>query len=1206
MSLIKNQVLMSIRTFLAAVAALLCLAPLSGQTPWVRTDRAFITAQTGDAYVMPHTGDFYQLDFSQLVQSLQQGANTILLPDAQGQLIEFDVQFSRVAEPGYYQKHPMTGTYKVRAVRDASIHGRIDHTLSGFHAMIRDHGQVWMIDPVFKDRTDLYASYLKDDYHVEGTKPVFECEPDLGMTADPQEPVGATTVASMRQATADLLRYRLAMATTGEYASFHGGTVAKVSAELITLVNRLNEVYEIDLGAHLDLIANNDDLIFLDPATDGYTNGSPQAMLQENPNVISAIMPSSSYDIGHVLGTALAGGTVGLASLASVCTGNKARAMSSLFVPKFDPFYVDIVAHEFGHQFAAQHSFNKCDEMNENPSTGWEPGSGSTIMSYSGSCGINNVQDNSGAYFHGGSLEQMKVFVTTGAGAGCANAEPTANEVPTVSLSYTNGFTIPISTPFKLHAEATDANNDNLTYCWEQMDTGPITDAGSPVLNSPLFRSFDPTSDSMQWFPQQFRIIQNFNSKFELLPTYTRDMNFRVTVRDNNPEVGAIARADVSFKASDLAGPFTVAKFNTVDTVRQGEYVEVTWNVANTDVFPVNCKSVNIKLSTDGGYNFPYVLASNVPNNGSFFVTMPIVQTTSGRIMVEAADNIFYDINNANLRILPPTQPTFAINVTPYEQVTCIPDAATITIDATSLLGFTEPVTFEITSGLPPGAVANWSANPATPTEQVTLSLDLSGVTQTGLYELVIEASAAGAPTQVRNVFVDVYRNDYSSLDALSPASGTGGISVSPLLTWVDQADADTYTVEVATSPAFGASVVATQSGLTTAQYQVTATLLENTLYFWRVIPSNPCGTATDVPVYAFHTLTISCDELTNNTEYTIASTGLNSVESIINVPVNGPVGLVRVKNILGNHQNIGNLRGNLKGPDGKTRRLWNPQCSFIGGDINMGFNDDSQATFACPPDNGDIYKSVEPLADFTGDPIMGDWSLIIQDIQTGAGGKLTSWTLEFCTSVALNAPYLVTNDTLRVKPAGSGVIDGLLLLSQDADNAPAELVYTVVNRTQKGDLTLNGSPLGNGGQFTQADIDGGALAYSHNGTAEEDDSFTFTVEDGNGGWFGIERFAILTSNSVSTLNPDAASLNMSLWPNPAKEQCTLMIPGQVITAANLMVINTLGQQVPVAVTQEGPDRLAIQTTNLTTGLYYVQVAVGDRLAVSKLQISAE
>ncbi|HRW75605.1 MAG TPA: T9SS type A sorting domain-containing protein, partial [Saprospiraceae bacterium] len=111
---------------------------------------------------------------------------------------------------------------------------------------------------------------------------------------------------------------------------------------------------------------------------------------------------------------------------------------------------------------------------------------------------------------------------------------------------------------------------------------------------------------------------------------------------------------------------------------------------------------------------------------------------------------------------------------------------------------------------------------------------------------------------------------------------------------------------------------------------------------------------------------------------------------------------------------------------------------------------------------------------------------------------------------------------------------------------------------------------------------------------------------DGNGGWFGIERFAILTSNSVSTLNPDAASLNMSLWPNPAKEQCTLMIPGQVITAANLMVINTLGQQVPVAVTQEGPDRLAIQTTNLTTGLYYVQVAVGDRLAVSKLQISAE
>lgn len=1194
-----------IRIMTTVVAVVMAFASLTSQTLWEETSRATVLQQAEAAYVLPMEGLFYVLDFNQLVQTLQaKSSTTILLPDANGQLNTYEVTFSPVAESGYYALHPMTGTYKVTSLRDPSVQGRIDHTINGFHAFIRDHHTVWMIDPVFKGRTDVYAVYNKDKYHSQGTKPVFECAPDMGMISDPSETVAAAPVTKLRQATVDRRHYRLALATTGEYASFHGGTIPKVSAELITAVNRLNSIYEIDLGVRLVLVANNDDLIFLNAGTDGYTNGNPQAMIQENPGVISGIMPASSYDIGHVFGTALASGTIGLASLGSVCTSNKARAMSSYFTPEFDAFYVDVVAHEVGHQFSAQHSFNKCDEMNENQSTGWEPGSGSTIMSYAGSCNPNNVEDESDPYFHGGSLEQMKVFITTGSGSTCGTPLSTTNDAPDVQIPYTDGFYIPISTPFKLHGVGTDPNNDNLTYCWEQMDIGPITDAGNPVLNSPLFRSFEPVADSIRWFPQQFRVVQAFNSKYEILPTYSRDMSFRVTVRDNNAEAGAIAQKDVVFKATSMAGPFTVSKYNLVDTVRQGEYVEVTWNVNNTDVWPVNCKTVNIKLSTDGGYNFPYVLASNVPNNGSFFVTIPIVNTTSGRIMVEAADNVFYDINNANLRVLPPTSPGFAVHLTPFTQVGCIPQPSVITLETNSLLGFSDPVTFTITEGLPPGAVATWSANPATPPQIVTLELDLSGVTQTGLFELKITAEANGAETAYRNCFVDVVKSDFSSLNALSPASGTGGVGVSPLLTWVDQDDAQSYTVEVATSPAFGASVVISQSGLTNPQYQVVNMLEESSLYFWRVIPSNVCGALDHAPVYAFHTLTISCDELSNNTEFNIPGTTPATIESTVTVPVNGPVGLVRVKNITGNHQNIGNLRGNLKGPDGKSRRLWNPICSFIAGDINMSFNDDSQTPYSCPPAVGETYKSVEPLSDFTGDGILGDWTLIVQDIQAGSGGKLTGWTLEFCTSVALNAPYLVNNDTLRLKPGNLQTIDNVHLLSQDADNPAPELQYTIVRDAGKGTLRNGFITLTIGDQFTQADIDQSLISYEHLGASEENDNFTFTVQDGNGGWFGIEQFDILMSNSVSTTNPDAASLNMQIWPNPAREECTILIPGQNLDARNVVIVNALGQAVPVSVRQVSPDRLSMQTGALSSGLYYVQVALNNRIAVSKLQIN--
>ena len=548
-------------------------------------------------------------------------------------------------------KYPNIDTYLGQGIEDRSAIIKLDHTPNGFHAMILSSkkGTIY-IDPFSLEDNDNYVSYFKKDY-INPFPESFVCHFDE--LSENQRSTNDNELVSYRSGE-ELRTYRLALACTGEYAGTTGGTVPSTLAEMNTAMNRINGVYERDISIRMVIIANNDDIIYLNGATDPYTNNSGGAMLGENQATCDGVIGSANYDIGHVFST----GGGGVASLNSPCNnGQKARGVTGLPNPTGDPFYIDYVSHEMGHQWGGPHTFNgssgSCAGGNRSPGSAYEPGSGSTIQAYAGICSPQNIQNNSDDYFHVKSLQDLINYTQIGGGNGCASTVNTGNTAPT-SLPGLGGWQLPIETPFILVGSGTDPDGDDLTYNWEQYDLGPAGHPNTPSGNAPIFRSWNSVDENFRIFPRIINIVANNTVLGETYPTYDRTLTFRLTVRDNKAGSGGATWAQIANEVHDEAGPFLVTEPNTALVEwEEGTTQLVNWDVANTDVPPINCGTVNIRLATDGGFVYDTTLATGVLNNGTTTVDVPFGTVTNfARVMIECATNIFFDISDAGFTII--------------------------------------------------------------------------------------------------------------------------------------------------------------------------------------------------------------------------------------------------------------------------------------------------------------------------------------------------------------------------------------------------------------------------------------------------------------------------------------------------------------------------------------------------------------------------
>ena len=538
----------------------------------------------------------------------------ISLPAPDGALQRFAIMESPIMEADLAAAHPEISTYSGVGIDDPTATLRADTTPLGFHASVRSARGAWYIDPYYHLDTSTYVSYYARD-----AKPARRRARPTSEDVLDAEPGDASAPAAAAGPDVTLRTYRLALVTDPTYATYFGA--ANVTAAKVTLMNRVDQIYEDELAIRMVLI-NQTDKLNLNTAADMTERGGPcggpacytafQAgagcsgpLLKRNQIVIGQIIGASNYDIGHIA-LGINGG--GIAQLGIVGRGAKAWGCTGLPTPVGDFMAVDYVAHEMGHQFAGNHTFNgtqlNCSGANRNgrdvgraglglvdhglrghlppgqPAAalgpvllraqlrrdhqlhvdasapakdevqlvsliGFDTNGDSFRLSYGRATTVPIVRGGNytvagitaalqaimpagatvtvqpwagrdegnllnvgfqvefGGTFAGLDLEALG-FTGTGVtgmvgesvkGGAVQNRgffiTPTGNHAPEVTTAP--AYTIPLRTPFALTGSATDADNDALTYMWEQNDVGGAT--GTALVNNvkrngPLFRQF--------------------------------------------------------------------------------------------------------------------------------------------------------------------------------------------------------------------------------------------------------------------------------------------------------------------------------------------------------------------------------------------------------------------------------------------------------------------------------------------------------------------------------------------------------------------------------------------------------------------------------------------------------------------------------------------------------------------------------------------
>ncbi len=1021
-----------------------CFALASQAQQFFFTDIAESTAKNGGQkrVIIPEKYRTLQLDTAGMLAFLRSlpseqditDRNTtpvLLFPMPDGRVAKFHVWESSAMEPGLAAAFPELKTFTGQGIDDRTATIKLGWTEFGLHAMIYSSttGNI-LIDPYDTRTVTNYLSYYKKDYKKK--KIYQELPPLKNLTkninaARPGEVLAGPCVGTQ------LRQYRLAIACTYQYAQdatdLATPTKAQTLSKVIASVNRINGLYEMEFSIRLVLVANDTAILFTTDAADPFTgNNNSGVLINESQTQIDSRIGNANYDIGHTFST----GTAGLAGLGVVCfSGVKANGVTGIANPVGDAYDIDFVAHEVGHQFGSDHSFNNAGSCGSTASDqNAEPGSGVTIMGYAGVCGNDNLAGHSIDNFHAVSFDAISTFLATGGGGSCATIINTGNSVPVVNAG--SDYVIPRSTPFILAGSATDANGDAMTYSWEQVSVGgPNGPSTAPRLNAPLFRSFrDTVTGNLRYFPKLSSVLINYTDSTgsggyangEKLPHYSRTLKFRLTARDNRAGGGAVCFDENTVTVNGNAGPFSVTYPSaSAFAWYANDFQTVTWNPSGTAAAPINCANVTIQLSTDGGNSFPITLIASTPNDGTEEIQVPSNITNTARIRVMAVDNIFYDISNTNFSIQNSPTASFVFN-NPALVGVCAADSGTATLKSGSLNNFATPITLSASLN-PAGTTVVFGVTSLAPGGSTTVSLRNTSSLAPGTYTVRVTGTA-GAIATTRDIQFLVGGGAAAPASLTLPVNDAIGQSVLPSFNWSPVSGAFSYIIEISTTSDFTA-IVQTVPNISTLPYSLVTPLLENTVYYWRVKTTNACGAGNPSAVANRFKTGINTCKASIDVPKSISASGTPTVTSVITIPAAAGVTItdLNVTGINVSHSYVQDLTFTLRGPNNVSVVLANRVCEGWG-DFNLGFDQQSATTHAnlpCPPTSGALVQPANSIAGFNGINSAGAWTLIVRDNANGDGGSLNNWSLNINGTTATGCTITSTPLAITYTFTGNG-----------------------------------------------------------------------------------------------------------------------------------------------------------------------------------------
>jgi hypothetical protein len=961
----------------------------------------------------------FELDELAFKNSVKTGSTShvVYFPNLEGELMAFQVQEKSNMAPSLAAKYASIKSYRGCAASDKSLNISFTISTSGLSALMMSHNNQPAVS-VTKLSANKYLIYLQKE--GENKKDDFNCTSALSNLNKSISAKKSNTKTAKNNAQG-LRTLRIAVVAPGEYTELVGGTVETALAAINNTINSANSVFEEDLGIVLQLIAENDQLIFTDKTTDPYdieANGvSTQSSYLniKTQEVIDAIIPFADYDLGHlfIARDEGANGAYGIGNafgIGNVGTPEKGSAWNYWSQPDVasNVGFLKLFLHEAGHQLGATHTFSFQPDYTFSQV---EPFVGRTIMSYGPDY----------FYYHYYSINQIvNHFYLNPFDVSLGTVVSYANQISLTDL--TTAFYVPKGTAFYLEAPET-GSDPSYKYNWEGLNYGLTQNLWNPeLLSGPLFSSTSPSNNRTRYFPSLQTILDgeltnDFNSYidynsnantlgfYETLPTIARTLNFGLTVRDPSFTKGVYLDS-TSVVVVKNTQPFKITSSLAAQNFTAGETTTLTWEAGNTNEAPINADLVNIFLSTDGGFTFPITLAKNVANDGIEQLHFPNVSSTNARIKIQPVNKIFFAINQGSFNIISSDMVLFFENLN-LEVVNCSGTTQSFSTkfqyQATN--GFSETSALSIT-GLPAGLTATLSQNTVSVSgTEISIDFQSENSLAPGSYTVNILATAPSKTISTSVKVIVVNASDVATVLS-SPTISSVNVLLNTELKWEINNNATKYRVQVSKDASFTSPLI--DVFVYNTNYKL-SNLDSNTTYYWRIAGVNDCLENAFSAPFSFTTLQAFNQEFSIISHIKNIEIPSGPLSFIINIKDDVPLlDLNVLTSFTGTNKGIFTL--NLEGPDGTVINLSNALTSDDSTErLNAEADDQADdAELASSFVITNSYIPVEPLSVFNGKSIKGDWILTILN-RTNEGIYLDDVTLKIKASDNYYVPLAIS-----------------------------------------------------------------------------------------------------------------------------------------------------------------------------------------------------